>query len=357
MKVCILGDGLTSLALAKALVNKGIYTDVFLSKNNKKKDKSRTLGISKSNIEFFNKNIMNIEKLLWDIKKIEIYSENLNNEKIINFEKDNQRLFSVIKNHKLISYLIAKLKKNKFCKFKKIFNDYDTIEKDYQIIFNCELNNKITKKFFYKKFNKNYDSYAYTTIIEHKKIFKNNVASQTFTKEGPFAFLPISDKETSVVYSFKGNEDIKLKDLIEKFNIKYKINKITKVNRFELKSSNLRTYYHKNILAFGDLLHKIHPLAGQGFNMSIRDIKTLLEIIESKINLGLNLDNSICSEFEKQNKHKNYIFSNGIDLIYEFFNFENKINSSIFSKSVNLLGKNKILNNFFTRLADKGIVI
>ena len=42
MKVCILGDGLTSLALAKALVNKGIYTDVFLSKNNKKKDKSRT---------------------------------------------------------------------------------------------------------------------------------------------------------------------------------------------------------------------------------------------------------------------------------------------------------------------------
>ena len=37
MKVCILGDGLTSLALAKALVNKGISTDVFTSKNIKKK--------------------------------------------------------------------------------------------------------------------------------------------------------------------------------------------------------------------------------------------------------------------------------------------------------------------------------
>ena len=82
MKVCILGDGLTSLALAKALVNKGISTDIFLTNNNKKKDKSRTLGISKSNIEFFNKNILNIEKFLWDINKIEIYSENLNNEKI-----------------------------------------------------------------------------------------------------------------------------------------------------------------------------------------------------------------------------------------------------------------------------------
>ena len=60
MKVCILGNGLTSLTLAKALVNIGVSTDVFLSKNDKKNDKSRTLGISKSNIEFFNKNILNI---------------------------------------------------------------------------------------------------------------------------------------------------------------------------------------------------------------------------------------------------------------------------------------------------------
>ena len=29
------------------------------------------------------------------------------------------------------------------------------------------------------------------------------------------------------------------------------------------------SYYKDNILAFGDLLHKVHPLAGQGFNMSI----------------------------------------------------------------------------------------
>ena len=36
MKVCILGDGLTSLSLAKALVNKGIYTDVYLTQNYKK---------------------------------------------------------------------------------------------------------------------------------------------------------------------------------------------------------------------------------------------------------------------------------------------------------------------------------
>ena len=355
MKVCILGDGLTSLSLAKALVNKGIYTDVYLTQNYKKKDKSRSLGISKTNIEFFNKNIVNIEKFLWDIKKIEIYSESLDNQKIIDFQKDDQRLFSVIKNHKLTSHLINQLKKNKFLKFKKKLNDYKFLKKNYSLVINCESDNEITKKYFYKKIKKNYKSIAYTCIIEHEKFYKNNIATQTFTKEGPIAFLPISDKETSVVYSLNGNQRNKVEDLIKKFNIKYKINKINKINYFKLKSSNLRSYYYKNILAFGDLLHKIHPLAGQGFNMSIRDIKNLIEIIDNKINLGLNLDSSICSEFEKQNKHKNYIFSNSIDFIHEFFNFENKIDNNILSKSIKLVASNKIANKFFTKFADEGL--
>ena len=55
-----------------------------MSKSNLDKDKTRTIGISKTNIDFFNKYILNIEKLLWDINKIEIYSESFNNEKILN---------------------------------------------------------------------------------------------------------------------------------------------------------------------------------------------------------------------------------------------------------------------------------
>ena len=83
MKFCILGDGLTGLALAKALVNLGINVDVFKDSKVNNNDKSRTLGISKSNIEFFNKNILNISKQLWNINEIEIFSEILNNEKIL----------------------------------------------------------------------------------------------------------------------------------------------------------------------------------------------------------------------------------------------------------------------------------
>jgi 2-octaprenyl-6-methoxyphenol hydroxylase len=108
-------------------------------------------------------------------------------------------------------------------------------------------------------------------------------------------------------------------------------------------------------LAFGDLLHRIHPLAGQGFNMTIRDLKVFIDIIKQKINLGLPLDSSVNKEFEKKVRHKNYIFSNSIDLIQEFFNFERKISSNILSRSVQLIGKNTSLKKMITNIADKGI--
>ncbi len=122
-----------------------------------------------------------------------------------------------------------------------------------------------------------------------------------------------------------------------------------------MSSSSLRNYYHKNILAFGDLLHRIHPLAGQGFNMTIRDIKILSEIIQSKIELGLHIDTSILNDFEKQTRNKNFMFSNGIDLIYEFFNIEKKLKSKNLTRIIKMIGKNNNFNNFLIKFADRGI--
>ena len=144
--------------------------------------------------------------------------------------------------------------------------------------------------------------------------------------------------------------------MIKSYNQKYIITKINEIKSFDLVSSSLRVYYHKNILAFGDLLHTIHPLAGQGFNMTIRDIKQLLKIIKSRLDLGLELDNSVCSDFEKKSKHKNYLFSSAIDFIYEFFNFESKTNNYKMSKAFKFIDKNQTLKNFITKFANNGII-
>ena len=118
----------------------------------------------------------------------------------------------------------------------------------------------------------------------------------------------------------------------------------------------MRNYYKNNILCFGDNLHKIHPMAGQGFNMTLRDIKIFSSLIDSKLDLGLPLDSSILKDFENNTKHLNYIFSSGINFIYEFFkidnNFENKFSKKIFK----YLEKKDYFNKIATKFADQGII-
>ena len=90
--------------------------------------------------------------------------------------------------------------------------------------------------------------------------------------------------------------------------------------------------------------------------MTIRDIKILNEIIEKKINFGLPLDSTLNAEFENNQKHKNYIFSTGIDLIHEFFNFERKTKNDFLSKSIKYFNKNLSINKIFIKIADKGLL-
>ncbi len=365
MNICLIGDGLTSLALAKNLINKKINVFVYYKNIKQPIFQSRTIGISKNNFDFFNNEIIKFKKnMAWKIKQIEIYSEKNKNEKILNFKKSKEELFSIVKNHEVYKLLEDDLKKKKLFKKILIKNNifYEKIlkEKKYDLIINCDESNKIARNIFYKRIDKNYDSYAYTTIINHKKI-KNLKAIQIFTKIGPIAFLPISNFETSVVFSIINERKVlsedEVKNLIIQYNKNFIIKRFSKLESFKLKFSVSKNYYYKNLMAFGDTLHKIHPLAGQGFNMTLRDIKILSKIVKNRIDLGLPLDYSVYTEFENATKHFNFIFSFGIDFIYEFFKFDNKYKNNYSNKLLKFISKNKLFNNIISKYADKGLAI
>jgi len=363
MKVCLIGNGLTTLSLGKNLINKKIKVFNYTTRK-KTKAKNRTIGISKDSLDFFNKEVIQLKKhMTWDIKKIDIYSEKYKDQKILNFEENKKNLFSMFKNDEIEEYLEKNLKKNKLFKKVLIKNDHSlkkVINMNFDLIINCDANNIITKEFFFRKINKNYNSKAFTCIIKHKKI-ENNTAAQIFSKIGPIAFLPLSNFKTSIVFSaniknkkFNDKEIIKL---IKFYNYKYEILNFSNLEKFNLSFSVSRKYFYRNILAFGDAIHRVHPLAGQGFNITLRDIKVLSEITQKRIELGLPLDNSIFEDFENRTKHLNYIFTSAVDLVYEFFKFDNKINSNISKGLLKFIDKNKNFNKFFTRQANKGIVL
>ena len=84
------------------------------------------------------------------------------------------------------------LKKNKY--FRKINLKKKNYFENYDIVINTDYSSPIAKKYFNKQIIKKYNSFAYTTIIEHKNIL-NDIATQIFTKNGPLAFLPISNNK------------------------------------------------------------------------------------------------------------------------------------------------------------------
>ena len=362
MNVCLIGNNLTSLTLAQSLVKKKIEVKLYSTSSKKFSKDFRTIGISSENLNFIDEEIIKIKKdKVWDINEIEIYDKT-NSNKVLDFQSSNKKLFSIIKHDTFYTLLEQSLKKNKLFQKKKITKklDYKNImeNKKFNLIINCEKNNIFNKKFFSKRILKDYRSNAHTAILNHSKT-KNRKAIQIFTKLGPIAFLPVSQANTSVVFSIKGKElaDDELKKLINENNNFYKINNIRNIRRFKLKSQTARNYFYKNILLFGDGLHQIHPLAGQGFNMILRDIKNLLGLIDDRLTLGLPIDENILSEFTKNTKHLNILFSSGIDFIHQFFMNDNDLLKQSSKSIFNYLNKNKTFNNFTINIANKGLNI
>ena len=363
MNVCLIGNGISTLILANVLANRNIKVSIYEEVRPKKKLVTRTLGISKNNFDYLLKEKINIKRKSWPINKIKIFNEIENSKEILNFGSKSDKALYIVKYKDFINLLYKNIKKNKFVKKYKIknssfFNSILKEEDNYDLIINFNEKNKISKKLFFKRNEKDYNSLAFTSLIHHEKC-DNNIAHQIFTKFGPLAFLPCSNNKTSIVFSVLDQNNIisdhEIKELILNYNRKYKINSFTKLEKFKLKSSILKNYYYKKILCFGDNLHKIHPMAGQGLNMTIRDIKILLKLMDSRINLGLPLDNSILVDFQNKTKHYNYIFSKAIDFIHEFFKFDNNFGNLYSKKLFNFLEANSLLKKYTTKFADKGI--
>ena len=363
MKVYLIGNNLSSLILAYILSQKNLNVVIYSVKSSTYNFKTRTLGLTSFNYNYLKNYFNNLSKKIHSINEIKVLIQNEKVNKEIFFNKNLIPLFHMIKYNDLISLIKSKIKNKKNISFKYIKEETNLLnlidKKKSELIINCESSNILTRRFLKNVVHKNYYNKAFTTLINHKKI-KNNKAIQIFTKYGPIAFLPLSNELTSIVFSFELKKKKKINekeiwDIIKRYNSLYTILSYEKIQSFNLNFRLPKKYYYKNILFFGDSLHSIHPLAGQGFNMTVRDIIKFIEILNKKIDLGLSIDNSISKEFEKAIKSYNSIFSFGVDFIYEFFRFnKNVVPKNISEKIFDYIGENKKLKNLSIKIANYG---
>ena len=375
-KICIIGDGLAGLSAATSLSEENLKIDLYVGKNKKYKQKNdnRTTAVSESSYQFLIQKL-NIKKLniFWPSKEINLFFED--KKKIINFLnfKEKKNLMYIFKNKELKKELDKQIiKKNNIRLIKKNISDinYDDgfilIDKKkvfYDLIIlsigsQSKLYNKIIQG---RSIEKNYKEIALTTSIKHSS--KINNVSQFFLKEGPLAILPLNKKIFSVVWSVNNSFYRKNSNLLQKIlnnKIKnllnnIKITDIENIQSFPIKLNLKTKYFKKNVLILGDGLHAIHPMAGQGFNLVLRDIKKLNELISKTLKLGLLFKNSfLLKDFYQSRKPENTILGLGIDLTNIFFK-DNKYLHPMKRIILNNISKFKFIKKISQMVSDKGL--
>ncbi len=162
-----------------------------------------------------------------------------------------------------------------------------------------------------------YNHQALVTTVRTEKPH-HNTALQRFMETGPLAFLPLAvdasgenQQYCSIVWSMvpeKAEQIMALSD--DDFNlqisaaIEHKLGAVQWSDRrmaFPLRQRHAKDYVRDNIVLVGDAAHTIHPLAGQGVNLGLLDVKVLAQELSRGFEAGRSLtDAAVLKRYQRK---------------------------------------------------------
>ena len=355
----VVGAGLIGSLAALQLIKKN-YSVLIIDKNKQLINDNRTLAVNANSRDFL------IKLGLWSklkskpesIKKI-IIKDNINDFPLV-FENVDEEMGSVIYNNELLKESRKALKKRKFLleevsipienfiSNKKIsIKNKNYIFKNIVLCLGKKFNNEnIINKFLFPT---NHNSFV--GFFDHS-YSHNQAAYEIFTKDGPLAVLPSpnkSKKKSTFIYSTKKNiSNLGLHNLLnnhfKKTHGKISLNNGTK--KFELLPHLSLEKSNKYIL-IGDSLRSIHPVAGQGWNLGIKDIQTLTDILDI-YDLG---DINFIKKYYQHRKIESFTYLSFTSILNIFYENQNPISNVFIKTGFSILKNFDFLRNTFIKQA------
>lgn len=174
-----------------------------------------------------------------------------------------------------------------------------------------------------------YRQHGIVATIEHERPH-NGVAHELFLEAGPFAILPMKGNRSSIVWSEEEgraerfmalDETAFLAEVRQRFGDQWGEIRLAGPRWSYPLSMQIATTYLSNRLALvGDAAHAVHPLAGQGLNLGLRDVGALAEVIVESRRLGLDIGLSAnLSRYEAWRRFDNALFAFSMDGLNRLF--------------------------------------
>jgi len=133
--------------------------------------------------------------------------------------------------------------------------------------------------------------YGQTAIIANLGLKRshNHTAYERFSPKGPMALLPLSEQRMGLVWTLNPSEvgrAMALDDqqFLAEFQASfgYRLGKFTRIGKrfaYPLQLLQAQQLIKSRVALVGNAAHTLHPIAGQGFNLGLRDVATLAKVL------------------------------------------------------------------------------